>query len=63
MDVIRRLLHQLASRRPSRTTVLLEIGAGQGSAAIDLASPLCHPTRAWVEPDLAAHDRILGLEF
>ena len=63
MDVIRRMLQQLASRRPCRTTVLLEIGAGQGNAAIDLASRLCHPTRAWVEPDLAVHDRILGLEF
>jgi len=63
MDVIRRLLQQLARRHPSRTTVLLEIGAGQGSAAMDLASSLCHPASVWLEPDLAGRDRILGLEF
>lgn len=63
MGVIRRLLEHLAYRRPQRTTVLLEIGAGQGGAAIDLASTLCQPTRVWLESDLAGHDRILGLEF
>jgi release factor glutamine methyltransferase len=63
MEVIRRLLEQLAGRRPRRTTVLLEIGAGQGRAAIDSASMICQPTRMWLESDLAGHDRILGLEF
>ena len=63
MDVILRLLQQLARRRPRRTTVLLEIGSGQGSAAIDLASTLCHPGSVWLELDLAGRDRILGLEF
>jgi release factor glutamine methyltransferase len=62
-DVILRLLQQLARRRPRRATVLLEIGAGQGSAAIDLASTLCHPGSVWLELDLAGRDRILGLEF
>jgi release factor glutamine methyltransferase len=63
MDVIRRLMQQLACRRPTRTTVLLEIGAGQGREAADFASSLCLPARVWVEPDLAGRDRILGLEF
>jgi release factor glutamine methyltransferase len=63
MDVIRRLMQQLACRRPTQTTVLLEIGAGQGRAAADFASSLCLPARVWVEPDLAGYDRILGLEF
>jgi len=63
MDVIGRVLRQLAFRRPIRTTVLLEIGAGQGRAAEDLASSLGLQARAWVERDLAGHDRILGLEF
>jgi release factor glutamine methyltransferase len=63
MGVIRRLLEHLAGRRPRRTTVLLEIGAGQGRAATGLASTICQPTRVWLESDLAGHDRILGLEF
>ncbi len=62
IDVIGRLLAQLARRRPHRSTVLLEIGAGQGSALVELAST-CRPARTWVEPDLAGHDRILGLHF
>lgn len=63
LDVIGRLLEQLACRRPRRTTVLLEIGAGQGSALVELANAACQPARAWVEPDLAGHDRILGMRF
>jgi release factor glutamine methyltransferase len=63
LEVIGRLLGQLARHRPRRATVLLEIGAGQGSALIDLASIVCRPSRAWVEPDLAGRDRILGLQF
>jgi hypothetical protein len=61
--VIGRLLAQLALRRPHRSTVLLEIGAGQGPALVELASAICRPTRAWVDPDLAGHDRILNLHF
>lgn len=63
LEVIGRLLEQLARRRPRRATVLLEIGAGQGSALIDLASTVCRPSRSWVEPDLAGRDRVLWLQF
>ncbi len=62
-DVIRRLLLQLAHRRPERTTLLLEIGAGQGGAMMDLAVKLCRPDRVWLSADLAGLDRIIGLEF
>ena len=62
-DVIRRLLQQLAHRRPERTTLLLEIGAGQGGAMMDLAAKLCRPDRVWLSADLAGLDRIIGLEF
>jgi release factor glutamine methyltransferase len=61
--VITRLLGQLALRRPTRTTALLEIGAGQGRALVDLASAHCRPTRIWLEDDLAGRDRILGMRF
>lgn len=62
-EVISRLLGLLARRRPTHTTVLLEIGAGQGRALVDLATAVCRPTRIWLDPDLAGHDRILGMRF
>jgi release factor glutamine methyltransferase len=60
LGLILRLLQQLADRRPQRTTVLLEIGAGQGSRVADLTLALCNPSRVWQRPDLAGHDRIFG---
>ena len=63
LEVITRLLGQFARRRPTRTTALLEIGAGQGCALVHLASDLCRPTRIWLDPDLAGRNRILGMRF
>ncbi len=63
LEVITRLLGEFARRRPTRTTALLEIGAGQGSALVELASRICRPTRTWVDSDLAGRDRILGMRF
>jgi release factor glutamine methyltransferase len=63
MEVIHRLLKEVGRRRPDRATLLLEMGAGQGQAAMDVALSLTHPARAWIEPDLAGRDRVLGLEF
>jgi release factor glutamine methyltransferase len=63
LEVVTRLLGQFARRRPTRTTALLEIGAGQGRALVDLATALCRPTRIWLDDDLAGHDRILGMRF
>jgi release factor glutamine methyltransferase len=63
LEVIGRLLQQLARRRPRWATVLLEIGAGQGKALVERASAVCKPARAWVNPDLAGHDRIFGMQF
>ena len=62
-DVSQRLLWQLGQRRPERTTLLFEIGAGQGGAIMDLAVKLCRPDRVWLSADLAGLDRIIGLEF
>ncbi len=45
MEVIHRMLQEVGRRRPGGTTMLLEIGAGQGQAAIDLALSLSHPAR------------------
>ncbi len=63
LEVITRLLGEFARRRPTRTTALLEIGAEQGNALVEMASDICRPTRTWVDPDLAGRDRILGMRF
>jgi release factor glutamine methyltransferase len=63
LRVILRLLKELADRRPRGTTVLLEIGAGQGSQVADRTVALCRPARVWQRPDLAGHDRIFGFEL
>jgi len=63
LEVITRLLGQFARRRPTRTTVLLEVGASQGSALVALASDICRPARIWLDTDLAGRDRILGMRF
>ena len=63
LALIRRLLDQFSVCRPQRTTVLLEIGAGQGDRILGMAEATCSPLRAGVSPDLAGRDRVLGLEF
>lgn len=63
LDVIRRFLQQLQGSRPSRTTVLLEIGAGQGEAVRHLASSACRPDHTELRQDLAGRDRLILLAF
>jgi release factor glutamine methyltransferase len=60
---IRRLLEGFGVRQPKRTTVLLEIGAGQGGRVREMAGALCSPLTSGVSPDLAGRDRVLELEF
>jgi len=63
LALVRRLLDQFGVCRPKRTTVLLEIGAGQGDRLHEMAGALCSPLSLWVSPDLAGRDRVLRLEF
>ncbi len=59
LDAIRRLLAQVPSACAPGTLLLLEIGAGQGEAALKLAGETLAPQRAETLYDYAGLDRIL----
>ncbi len=61
LDLVRRLLRQARSVCPPGALLLLEIGAGQGAAALQAAHDLLAPAEAAVLPDYAGHDRIVRI--
>ncbi len=63
LDLIRRLLDQIPKVTKPGALILLEIGAGQGSAALALAQAKLSPKRAELILDYAGLDRIIRLEL
>lgn len=63
LDVIRRLLAQIPSAANPGALVLLEIGAGQGAAALELVEAALTPRRAELILDYAGLDRIIRAEL
>jgi release factor glutamine methyltransferase len=59
LDLIRRLLAQVPQAARPGALVLLEIGAGQGAAALALARETLAPQDAELMLDYAGHDRII----
>jgi len=62
LEVIARLLAQAAGLEPMPAVLLLEIGAGQGQAAMALANRFLPGHRIALHRDLAGWDRVLELE-
>ena len=62
LALIERLLRQAAAVLAPSGRLLLEIGAGQGPAALALARGAFPAAAARVEPDLAGLDRLLVIE-
>ena len=62
LDVIRRLLMDSVRISASEVCLLLEIEAGQGAAAKDLANKYYPSTEIKIEKDLAGNDRLLIIE-
>jgi release factor glutamine methyltransferase len=58
LDLVRRLLGQVPQVCKAGALILLEIGAAQGQAALDLAAAL-HPAHLSIQTDYAGHDRLL----
>jgi release factor glutamine methyltransferase len=63
LAVIRRLVGRLPAALAAGGRALLEIGAGQGAAALALARLSLPGARAAVLPDLAGRDRLLVLDW
>jgi len=61
LDLIRELLHQAPAVCNNDALILLEIGAEQGTAVLELAHRMLKPRRAEVLKDYAGHDRIVQL--
>ncbi len=61
LDLIRRLITQIPAAINPGALILLEIGAGQGAAVLDLARALS-PRHADLLLDYAGHDRIVRIE-
>ncbi len=62
LDLIRRLIAQIPAAINPGALILLEIGAGQGAAVLDLARALS-PQHAELLLDYAGHDRIVRIEL
>ncbi len=60
LDLIRRLIAQIPQVTLPGALILLEIGAGQGAATLEIAQRL-NPAASEVIPDYAGHDRIVKL--
>ncbi len=63
LALIRRLLDQIPQVAHPGTLILLEIGAGQGSAALALVQDKLSPQRAELILDYAGLDRIIRVEL
>lgn len=61
LDLVRRLLADARNVCAAGTLLLLEIGAGQGEAALAAAHELLAPAEATVLRDYAGHERIVRL--
>lgn len=61
LELVRRLLHEAQQVCAPGALLLLEIGAGQGEAALATARELLDPAEAVVLPDYAGHDRIVRI--
>jgi release factor glutamine methyltransferase len=59
LDWIRELLRQAPAVCRNGALILLEIGAEQGTAALELAHRMLKPRRAELLKDYAGHDRIV----
>lgn len=62
LDLIRRLIAQIPQAANPGALILLEIGAGQGAAVLDLARELS-PQQAELILDYAGHDRIIRIQL
>jgi release factor glutamine methyltransferase len=62
LDVIRRLLTQIPAACKPGALILLEIGANQGGAALELVRNLLPSHRAQILKDYSALDRIVKIE-
>ena len=62
LDLIRRLIAQIPLAVNPGALILLEIGAGQGAAVLDLARALS-PQHAELILDYAGHDRIILIQL
>lgn len=62
LDQIRRLLRQVPQVAYPGALILLEIGAGQGAAVLQLVEQTLHPARAELLLDYAGVDRIIRAE-
>ncbi|MBI4328816.1 MAG: peptide chain release factor N(5)-glutamine methyltransferase [Chloroflexi bacterium] len=63
LDTIRRLLSSALSRLKPGATVLVEIGAGQGEAALALARTCFPQGKHRLHPDLGGHLRVLEVRL
>ncbi len=63
LDLIRRLIAQVPRAINPDALMLLEIGAGQGSAVLDLARTVLTPRAADLILDYAGHDRIIRIQL
>jgi release factor glutamine methyltransferase len=63
LDLIRRLLTQISQVCNPGALVLLEIGAGQGAAALALAQQMLQPRQGEVLNDYAGFDRIVRISL
>jgi len=62
LDLVRRLLAQAVGLLKPEYLILLEIGAGQGAAARDIAQPIFPSAQVSVVQDYAGHDRIVVIQ-
>lgn len=59
LDIIRRLLSEASTLLQPNGTILIEIGATQGPAALNLAHQTFPTAAVAIHPDLAGRDRVL----
>ena len=57
--LVRRFLHNVPAVARPGALVLIEIGADQGAATLDLANDFLNPAHAEIVKDYAGHDRFL----
>lgn len=63
LDLIRRLLDQCPAVCCPGATLLLEIGATQGPAVVDLAQDRLKPEQVTIHKDYAGHDRVVEIRL
>lgn len=63
LDLVRNLLAQIPSVANPNALILLEIGARQGTVALEAVNAALAANKAVVIPDYAGHDRIVRVEL